>query len=130
MPRDWCKRLWDYIFGDSIFFVIKFGIAFTQVIKDDILEMEEEYLVMDYFRKLQTNSLSMNNEFYQEKCDINKLLEKANKIKLDPEEYIKQYEKKVEGGKDFRKNKASHSRDSFVSSRESFDPFRKCIYED
>ena len=33
-------------------------------------------------------------------------------------------------GEDFSKNKASHRRDSFVSSRESFNPPRKCIYED
>ena len=33
-------------------------------------------------------------------------------------------------GEDFSKNKASHSRGSFVSSWESFDPFRKCVYKD
>ena len=33
-------------------------------------------------------------------------------------------------GEDFSKNKASHSRGLFVSSRENFDPSRKCIYED
>ena len=30
-------------------------------------------------------------------------------------------------GEDFSENKASHSRVLFVSSRESFDPSRKCI---
>ena len=33
-------------------------------------------------------------------------------------------------GEDFSKNKLSHIRGSFVSSQESFDPSRKCIYED
>ena len=33
-------------------------------------------------------------------------------------------------GEDFSKNKASHSRGSFVGSRESFDPSRICTYED
>ena len=33
-------------------------------------------------------------------------------------------------GEDFSKNKLSHSRGSFVSSRESFGPSRQCIYED
>ena len=33
-------------------------------------------------------------------------------------------------GEDFGKDKASYSRGSFVRSRESFDPSRKCIYED
>jgi len=33
-------------------------------------------------------------------------------------------------GENFSKNKGSHSRDLFVSSQESFDPSRKCIYED
>ena len=33
-------------------------------------------------------------------------------------------------GQDFSKNKLSHSRGSFVSSQESFNPPRKYIYED
>ena len=33
-------------------------------------------------------------------------------------------------GEDFSKNKLSHIRGSFVSSQESFEPSRKCIYED
>ncbi|SBO33947.1 hypothetical protein ANAPC4_01384 [Anaplasma phagocytophilum] len=43
---------------------------------------------------------------------------------------------RLEGGRHskhtegFSENKASHSRGSFVSSRESFNPTRKCIYED
>ena len=43
---------------------------------------------------------------------------------------------RLEGGRhskpweDFSKNKLSHSRDSFVSSRESFNLSRKCIYKD
>ena len=43
---------------------------------------------------------------------------------------------RLEGGRhskpweDFSKNKLSHSRSSFVSSQESFNPSRKCIYED
>ena len=43
---------------------------------------------------------------------------------------------RLEGGshskprEDFSENKASHGRGSFVSSRESFNPSRKCIYED
>ncbi|CAI9159430.1 unnamed protein product [Rangifer tarandus platyrhynchus] len=43
---------------------------------------------------------------------------------------------RLEGGRhsksweNFSKNKLSHSRGSFASSRESFDPSRKCICED
>ena len=43
---------------------------------------------------------------------------------------------RLEGGRhskpweDFSTNKLSHSRGSFVSSRESFIPSRKCIYKD
>ena len=33
-------------------------------------------------------------------------------------------------GEDFSKNKVSHSKGSFVSSWESLNPSRKCIYED
>ena len=33
-------------------------------------------------------------------------------------------------GEDFSKNKANHSRGSFVSRQGSFSPSRKCIYKD
>ena len=43
---------------------------------------------------------------------------------------------RLEGGRHskyregFSENKANHSRGSFVSSQKSFNPSRKCIYED
>ena len=41
LPLNWCKRLWDCIFSDNIFFVVKFGLVFTKILKDDIMEKSE-----------------------------------------------------------------------------------------
>ena len=96
LPMNWCKRVWDCIYSDSIYFLVKFGIAFTRLIKDEILKNTEEIDIINFFKDLQKFSLCPENKFLEEKSDINSLILKANKIKLDPEEYIKLYKKKEE----------------------------------
>ena len=91
-----CKRVWDCIYSDSVYFLVKFGIAFTRLIKDEILKYTEEIDIINFFKDLQKFSLCPENKFLEEKSDINSLILKANKIKLDPEEYIKFYKKKEE----------------------------------
>ena len=53
LPINWCKRVWDCIFSDSIYFLIKFGIVFTKLLKNDILEKTEEIDVINFFKDLQ-----------------------------------------------------------------------------
>ena len=96
LPMNWCKRVWDCIYSDSIYFLVKFGIAFTRLIKDEILKNNEEIDIINFFKDLQKFSLCPENKFLEEKSDINSLILKAYKIKLDPEEYIKLYKKKEE----------------------------------
>ena len=96
LPVNWCKRVWDCIYTDNIYFLVKFGIVFTGLIKKEILEKTEEIRIIDFFKDLKKYSLCPENKFLEEKTDINILLLKANKIKLDPEEYIKLYKKKEE----------------------------------
>jgi hypothetical protein len=96
LPVNWCKRVWDCIYSDSVYFLVKFGIAFTRLIKDEILNYTEEIDIINFFKDLQKFSLCPENKFLEEKSDINSLILKANKIKLDPEEYIKLYKKKEE----------------------------------
>ena len=101
LPINWCKRLWDNIFSENIFFMVKFGIAFTLLIKDDLMKMEEETEVLDYFKNFEKFSLCSENSQLNEKSDVYPIILKSKKYKIDVEHYIKNYEKKNENGKGF-----------------------------
>lgn len=58
LPINWCQRLWDNIFAENVFFIVKFGIAFTLMIKDDLMKMNEEVQILDYFKNFEKYSLS------------------------------------------------------------------------
>ena len=93
LPINWCKRVWDNIFAENIFFLVKFGICFTQMIQDDILKMEEEEQILNYFKKYEKLSLCYDNEELNKKCDLNKIILKSQKINIDIEFFLKNYEK-------------------------------------
>ena len=97
-----CKRVWDCIFSDNIYFLVKFGIAFTKIIKNEILEKTEEIDVINFFKELQKFSMYPDNKFLESKCDIDTLITKASKIKIDPEEYIKLYRRRNENYGSFK----------------------------
>ena len=97
LPISWCKRLWDNIFAKNIFFMVKFGIAFTLMIKDDLMKMEEEVEILDYFKKFENYSLCSENDLLNSKSDIFSLILKCKKYKIDVEQYVKNYEKKESG---------------------------------
>ena len=93
LPINWCKRIWDNIFTENIFFLVKFGICFSLMIKEDILNMEEEIQVLNYFKKYEKYSLCFDNEELDKKHNINKIIEKSQKININLEFYFKIYEK-------------------------------------
>ena len=93
LPINWCKRIWDNIFAENIFFLVKFGICFAQIIQDDILKMEEEEQILNYFKKYEKFSLCYDNEELNKKCDLNKIILKSQKINIDIEFFMKKYEK-------------------------------------
>ena len=93
LPINWCKRIWDNIFSENIFFLVKFGICFSLMIKEDILNMEEEIQVLNYFKKYEKFSLCFDNEELDKKHNINKIIEKSQKININLEFYFKIYEK-------------------------------------
>ena len=101
LPINWCQRLWDNIFAENIFFIVKFGIAFTLIIKDDLMNMKEEFEILNYFKNFEKYSLSEKNDLLNEKCDIEALILKCKKIKIDVGIYLKNYEKSRENGKGF-----------------------------
>jgi hypothetical protein len=121
LPINWCQRLWDNIFAENIFFMVKFGIAFTLMIKDDLMKMGEEIEILNYFKEFEKSSLGEENELLNSKGDINSIILKAKKIKIDVESYLKNYEKNHELGKDFYikmekiEDVIYHFQDKFVS---------------
>ena len=102
LPLNYLKRIWDCLFSENIYFLVKFGIVFTKMIKNDILEKTEEIDIINFFKDLQKFSMFPENKFLEQKSDINTLITKANKIKLDPEEYIKLYRKRYENYNEFK----------------------------
>ena len=101
LPINWCKRLWDNIFADNILFMVKFGIAFSMMIKDDILKMEEEVDVLNYFKEFEKYSLCFENDVLNQKGDVYSIITKSQKIKIDVESFVKNYEKNTDVGKNF-----------------------------
>ena len=101
LPINWCQRLWDNIFAENIFFIVKFGIAFTLIIKDNLMNMKEEVEILNYFKNFEKYSLSEKNDLLNEKCDIEALILKCKKIKIDVGIYLKNFEKSRENGKGF-----------------------------
>jgi hypothetical protein len=93
LPINWCKRVWDNIFTDNIFFLVKFGICFSIMLQDDFLKMEDEEQVLNNFKNYEKFSLCYDNEELNKKCDLNKIIEKSQKINIDIDYYIKNYEK-------------------------------------
>ena len=114
LPLNWCKRLWDCIYSENIFFVIKFGIAFTRILKDDIMNKTEEIDIIDYFKDLRKFSLCPENNYLDQKIDINTLIIRASKIKLDPEDYIKIYKKKEENFDNFNRKMEKNQKISYL----------------
>ena len=96
LPIKWCKRVWDNIFATNIYFLVKFALAFCEIIKDDLLNKDDQELIV-YFKDLKNNSLSEDSEFLDLKADVNTVIIRANKIKLQIDDYIKMYKKTEEG---------------------------------
>ena len=114
LPINWCKRLWDCIYTDNIYFIVKFGIAFTRLIKNEIMEKNEEIDIIEFFKELKKYSLCPENKFLEQKIDINLLILKANKIKLDPEEYIKLFKKNGDNFDEFNKKMEKNNKISYL----------------
>ena len=102
LPINWCKKLWDNIFSTDFFFIIKFSISLCLSLSKDIIQLNEQQLIMDYFRNIQTIPMSYNNPFLENKFDIDNLLNEARKIKINIDEYISKYELNNEKGKNFK----------------------------
>ena len=101
LPINWSKKLWDNIFSSDFYFIIKFSISLCLSLSKDILELNDQQQLMDYFRNIQKIPMNYNNSFLEKKFDIDDILERARKIPIDVEYYMTKYEKedKIRGKK-------------------------------
>ena len=114
LPITWCKRLWDNFFAENIFFLVKFGVYFSKILQNDILKMEDEEQILNYFKKYEKFSLCDDNEALNTKYDLNKIIEKSQKLNIDIEFYLQNYEK-LNPGFIQKLNKIENIKYEFVS---------------
>ena len=102
LPFNWSKKLWDNIFATDFSFIIKFSISLCLSLEKELIQLNEQQLIMDYFRNIQTVPMAYNNPFLENKFDIDNLLNEARKINIDIDEYLLKYESENEKGKNFK----------------------------
>ena len=106
LPLNMCKRVWDCVFADNIYFLVKFGIAFTISIKTDILEKNEEKL-QKFFTNIKLNSMMPDGSIVGKRLDVEEIIDIASKIEINPSQYLniyKFYESFQQFVEDMRKN--------------------------
>ena len=93
LPLNMCKRLWDCMFSDSVFFMVKFAVAFYGLIEAELMKKTELEDFKDYFNTLNKSSMTSDGVIDNKKYDVEKLIEEAKKIKIDPTKYMKSFKK-------------------------------------
>ena len=96
LPIDWCKRIWDCIFIQDIFFLIKFAIAFLKILEKDLLKLDEEIKIFNFFKNIQKYPLSKEKNILLNKYNIENIINNADKIKIDIKYYYDEYIKQNE----------------------------------
>ena len=90
LPIEWCKRLFDCIFVNGIFFQIYFGLALVILLEKNLNKLEDDSEILNYFKEFNDNPLS-NNKKISNLLSIKDLLNKSKKIKIDINDYYKKY---------------------------------------
>ena len=90
LPIEWCKRLFDCIFVNGIFFLIDFGLALVILLEKHLNKLEDDSEILNYFKEFNDNPLS-NNKKISNLLSIKDLLNKSKKIKIDINDYYKKY---------------------------------------
>ena len=90
LPIEWGKRLFDCIFIKGIFFLIHFGLALVMSLEKYLIKLEDDSEILNYFKELDDNPLSYNKKI-SNLLTIKELLKKSLKIKIDINDYYKQY---------------------------------------
>ena len=90
LPIEWCKRLFDCIFVNGIFFQIYFGLALVILLEKNLNKLEDDSEILNYFKEFNDNPLS-NNKKISNLLSIKDLLNTSKKIKTDINDYYKKY---------------------------------------
>ncbi len=90
LPIEWCKRLFDCIFVNGIFFLIDFGLALVILLEKHLNKLEDDSEILNYLKELNDNPLS-NNKKLSNLLSIKDLLKKTKKINIDINDYYKKY---------------------------------------
>lgn len=90
LPVEHCMRLWDCIFVYGICFMINFSIIFIKAMQKDLMAMNDEIEIIEYFKSMMKFALSdTDSSFNVQKIDA--LLLKAKKLKLDLHFYLHKF---------------------------------------
>ena len=92
LPIEWCKRLFDCIFVNGIFFQIQFGLALSILLEKFLIKFEDETKTLNYLNQLRETPFTDNK--FSGKFTIKELLNKSEKIKIDINEYYIKYTEK------------------------------------
>ena len=90
LPIEWCKRLFDCIFVNGIFFLIDFGLALVILLEKHLNKLEDDSEILNYLKELNDNPLS-NNKKLSNLLSIKDLLKKTKKINIDINDFYKKY---------------------------------------
>ena len=103
LPFEWCKRLFDYIFVNGIFFQIQFGLGMIILLEKFLMKFEDESDALDYLNKIR--EIPFNDNKFSDKFTMKELLNKSEKIKIDIKEYYNKYiETNMSFSEDIEKN--------------------------
>ena len=86
-----CKRLFDCILIYGIFFLIQFGLALIMNLEKNVIKLNDEIEILNYFQTIYENIMKNNNSYFQEIININELINKSEKIKIDYNDYFNKY---------------------------------------
>ncbi len=90
LPIDWCKRLFDCIFVNGIFYLIQFGLGLVILLEKHLLKFEDETEILIFLKELKDYPLK-NDKKNSFQLSIKDILNKSDKIKIDIKEYYYKY---------------------------------------
>ena len=90
LPIEWCKRLFDCVFVNGIFFQINFGLAIIIFLEKILMNFEDEIGLINYFQELIDSPLNVNKKILVD-FTIEDLIKKSEKIRINIKDYYNKY---------------------------------------
>ena len=90
LPIDWCKRLFDCIFVNGIFYLIQFGLGFVILLEKNLMKLNDENEIINFFKEIKEYPFK-NDKKNSLQLSIQDIINKSEKIKIDIMEYYNKY---------------------------------------